>query len=75
MYSTCTAVIFSSSLFNFVLRSKNIIVSCDVLGVRQEQGILLCGPGGTGKTMLVDALINELQINTLHITPANFYSQ
>lgn len=39
----------------------------------QVKGLLICGPKGCGKHMLLHAIVNELGANLFDITPQNIY--
>ncbi len=39
----------------------------------QIKGLLICGPRGCGKHMLLNAIVNELGANLFDISPQNIY--
>lgn len=51
------------------LRNKE---KADRMGITPPRGIMLCGMGGTGKTVFGKALANELGIPFIMLTPADF---
>ncbi|ESO99957.1 hypothetical protein LOTGIDRAFT_230884 [Lottia gigantea] len=44
-------------------------------GLSAPHGVLLFGPSGTGKTLLSQAIVNEIDINTIHVTGPQVWSK
>lgn len=52
-------------------KNRELYVKFDIPYVR---GILICGPSGCGKSTIIDALIAEMDINSIQISATDFIS-